>query len=81
MAPIIKSGVGTEMPCRSKRPRLSKLLRTLLVEWQNLDIVEHFGDLLEQGSRVIDMVGSCVQFSENNRRNEQPSTVLDESMG
>ena len=48
----------------------TKPFRTRMIEIQHAYVLQQICYLLEQWSRIIDMVGACIKLSDNNSRNE-----------
>jgi len=57
---------------------LAELQRAGVVETQDAHVGQEVGDLLEERGRVRDVVGACVQFSQDDGGDEQAAAVLDE---
>ena len=58
----------------------AELLRTLMIEIQNLNVVEQIGDFLEQRSWIAKVICPGIEFAQDDGGNEQAAAVLDKPM-
>lgn len=78
--PVDHPGLDHDASLKPAAPDLAELLGTVVIEIQHPDVLEQVGDFLNQWTWVADVVRPGVKLTQDDGRNEQATTVLDESM-